>query len=101
MTRRQEYMVEMIRRKAKENLFYNKEAYEFKTFEVKDERWATIVVFEIGQKNDEGTMASIFCRDRAQFFIGKNGGITYVNKKGTVKRLGRNSFYCACYEQNH
>ena len=41
-------------------------------------------------KNDEGTYASIVCRDRVQLFIYKKGRIEYPTRNGKTKTLKRN-----------
>lgn len=83
MTRQQERMLERIKRKCEDSLFFGgPEKYEFKQWEVKDYRSFVSLVFETGRKGDEGTMAAIFARDRAHLFIGPRGGVTYpVSRK--------------------
>ena len=78
MTTAQEKAVARIRRKAERDLFHGgPDRYEFKKWEVEDCGSFISVVLEVGMKEDEGTLAAIFCRDHAQLFVGKNGGITY------------------------
>ncbi len=56
--------------------------YEIKEFEVKKNYGGTqMVVMEVGRIGDEGTAASIFCRDRKIIFIGKRGGVKAYNSK--------------------
>ena len=100
MTKNQEKRVEEIKSEAERQLFYNPDEYEFKEFTVKELGHSVSVVFEVGRKGDEGTMASIFGRDHGQLFIGKNGGLSYVNKKGTVKSLPRINLYTVVLEYN-
>lgn len=110
MTREQERMVNHIREDAKERFFYSDE-YEFKKWEVTETKYFVAVVFCIGMKGDEGTLASIICRDQAQLFIGKRGGVTYpvskqlkngeyrhYTKRLTVK-CGRINLYTAVIDQ--
>lgn len=80
MTKEQERTVSRIRRDAEYHFFYS-EDYEFKKWEVTENKYFVSVVFVVGMKGDEGTLASIICRDRAQLFIGKRGGITYPVSK--------------------
>lgn len=62
---------------------------ELKEWSVEENEHFLSVVIEIGNKNDEDTLAQVFCRDKAHMFIGKRGGVTYpVNKRlknGTFK----------------
>lgn len=83
MTKSQAKAVEMIRKEAERTLFFgsDKSIYEFKEWTVEEGEYFVNVVLEVGRKGDEGTMAAIVCRDRAQFFIGKRGGITYPMSK--------------------
>ena len=76
MTKEQKRTVNRIRRDAEYHFFYS-EDYEFKKWEVTENEYFVSVVFVVGMKGDEGTLASIICRDRAQLFIGKRGGVTY------------------------
>lgn len=51
--------------------------YEIKQYDVKEFPTFLSVVIEVGMTGDEGTLASVICRDRAHVFVGKRGGITY------------------------
>lgn len=70
-------------RKLAENLFGSQsEKYEIKEWRLIENEYFISVIVEVGLKGDEGTLAEVFCRDRAHLFIGKRGGITYpVSKK--------------------
>lgn len=59
-----------------ENEFYD-DKYEIKVWETDENEYFVSLIVEYGLKNDEGTMAEIFCRNRAQLFIGKRGGVKY------------------------
>jgi hypothetical protein len=52
-------------------------------------------------KDDEGTMASVLCRDRVHLFIGKKGGVRYpVSKKsknGEWRQITRTLTYYNLY----
>ena len=82
MTKSQERAIARIERLVQKEL-YNDE-YEIKEWDVHENEYFVSLVVETGRKNDEGTLASIICRDRAHLFIGKRGGITYpvTTKKG-------------------
>jgi len=77
MTKYQEKAVERIKRYIEEHdLHGNDERYEFKEFTVEETDYGTVIVYSVtGLKNDEGTMAAIFCRRRRHIFIGKRGGL--------------------------
>lgn len=78
----QEKTIRNIRKMA-ENLHSSRYAdkYEIKTFEVEDCKYFVSLVVEVGMKDDEGTLAEVFCRDRAHLFIGPRGGIRYPVSK--------------------
>jgi hypothetical protein len=61
--------------------------YEFKQFDI---TWGLsnsfYVVAEIGRKGDEGSMASIICRDRWHIAVGPRGGLTNMNAARYSKR---------------
>lgn len=85
MTNSQKMAMERIK-KLTNDLLYN-DNHEVKKFEVTDCDYFISVVVETGIKNDEGTLAAIYCRDRAHLFIGKRGAITYpVYKNGKFMR---------------
>lgn len=61
--------------------------YEFKQFEIKwGLRGSFYVVAEVGRKGDEGSMASIICRDRWHIAVGPRGGLTNLNAARYSKR---------------
>lgn len=55
--------------------------YEFKHFEVRQRQGYVSLTVEIGRKGDEGTMASIYCRDRRIIAVGPRGGLELLNAK--------------------
>ena len=66
--------------------------------EIELSRWDganwVLVYIVAGMKNDDATMASIFCRNKRHFKIGKNGGLTLLNgKRRNVK--GRRALWAA------
>lgn len=85
MTRAQEIALKKIR-KLTDGIMFGDE-WEIKEWTVHENEYFVSVIVETGMKNDEGTLASVFCRERAQLFIGKRGGIRYpVYKKKYVER---------------
>lgn len=46
------------------------------------------LTLEVGMVGDEGTMASIYCRDRRVLVIGPRGGLTLLNAKDESKNTG-------------
>ena len=82
MTKSQEKAIEKIRKLAEDMFWGGADNYEFKQFEVEELDYGAVsVVVETGHKNDEGTLAAVFCRDYCLLFGGKNGGITYYDNK--------------------
>lgn len=79
MTNAQIKAVEKIKRLTENELYSDR--YEIKTFEVKESEYSVSVYVVYGLKDDEGTMAEVYCRDRAHLFVGKRGGITYYMTK--------------------
>lgn len=94
MTKQQEIMVEKIKRYIeKHDLFNNDPKYEFKEFTVEETDYGMVIVYSVtGLKNDEGTMAAIFCRTIRHIFIGKRGGLRSqrwdVKKKKSIQLNG-------------
>lgn len=64
---------------------------EVKTFDMTHHAgcFTTYVTIETGLIGDEGTAASIYCRDRRHIAIAKNGGLTLLNAKRKRESLGR------------
>lgn len=52
---------------------------ELKAFRVSNEGTFASVSIVVGLKSDEGTMASILCRDRGHFFVRRGGKIEAVD----------------------
>ena len=89
MTKAQEKMINNIKYWMEKDLFFDKEKYEIKQFDVSETEYFVSVVGEVGLKGDEGTLAQFFGREKFHLFVGKKGGITYYNRKGTKKHLKR------------
>lgn len=53
------------------------EKYEIKEWEVEELKYFVSLIIEVGLKNDEGTMAQVYCRKRCHIFIYKGGRMTY------------------------
>lgn len=104
MTRAQEIAVQKIRKYIEENdMHKNDPDYEFKEFKVKETDYGTVVVYSVtGRKNDDGTMAAVFCRNRRQIFIGKRGGLRGFkydsDKKKTTELKGWSDVLIFGYE---
>ena len=82
ITKQQTKAIENIKRLAEKLHEGHADKYEIKKFEIHENEYFVAVVVETGMKDDEGTLAEVFCRDCAQLFIGPRGGITYpVSKK--------------------
>ncbi len=64
---------------------------EVKTFEMCHHKGmsTTFVTIETGLIGDEGSAASIYCRDHRHIAIAKNGGLTLLNAKRKRESLGR------------
>ena len=60
---------------------------EIKKFEVEENQFFVSLFVEVGSTNDEGTLASIYCRNRVFIFIGKKGKITYYDQN-QKQRIG-------------
>lgn len=76
--------------------------YEIKRYEVDDCEYFISVVIETGIIGDEGTLASVLCRDRVHLFIGKRGGITYPcykNGKHMIKRFSKTNIFGVLIDQ--
>lgn len=69
--------------------------YEFKRIEVAVRHGSVYLVTEHGMKNDEGTMASVLCRDYRHVAVGERGQLRLLNAKN--KKLGKviGLFRCA------
>lgn len=72
MTQNQERAIEKIRREAENTFNYT----EIKDFIVSENEYFVSVVVTIGAIN-ENALDRIFFRDKAHFFVGKRGGVTY------------------------
>lgn len=84
MTKSQERAVEKIKKLAEDYMNKCFNNGELKEWEVEENEYFVSVVLEIGNKDDEGTMAAIFGRDRAHLFVGKRGGVTYPVSKQLI-----------------
>ena len=81
MTRSQEQAISKIERMVRKEGAAMFREYEIKEWEVHENEYFVSLIFEIGNKGDEGTLAQYICRDRAQLFIGPKGGIRYPMTK--------------------
>ena len=60
---------------------------EVKVFEVRQHGGFVSVYVEVGRIGDEGTLASVFCRYRGHFFIGRRGKIQAKRGKASKAKL--------------
>lgn len=100
MTKAQEKAIERIRTLVEAECG---DRYEIKEWNIAEFPYFVSLVSETGLIGDEGTMASIFARDRAHLFIGKRGGITYPvirNGKQTNRRFKGYSILQAVVDQS-
>lgn len=79
MNKTQEIKLEMLKRDFL-NDFNRNGNHEIKQFEVTDLDKVVMVFIEVGLIGDEGTMASILCRNTAMFNIGQRGALRHYNK---------------------
>jgi len=103
LTPAQEIVINRLKRDLlKEYSYGNIEDHEYKQWEITPSSVASskhVFLFaEIGKKNDEHTMASIFCREKRHICVGPNGGVSLLNagrfvkdKEGNLKRVPRKS----------
>ena len=106
MTKSQERTLERVKNAIPKNFFHT-DNYEIKDFRVEEFEHFVSVYASIGLKDDEGTMAAIYCRETIHIFIGKRGGITYPmwnkkKKKQYTKTLKYPELlYTVFYEQKY
>lgn len=82
MTKAQERTIEAIKSGLPRFDFYGAPAdYEVKEFVVKEYEYFVSVYIVTGRKNDDGTLAAVLCRKYRHAFIGKKGGVSYMNSK--------------------
>lgn len=84
MTRAQEIAIDRIKHIVKEDFLYS-DNFEIKEWKVTENEYFVSLVVTTGLKNDEGTAASVLCRNTAHLFIGKRGGVRYpVVRNGKI-----------------
>jgi hypothetical protein len=66
------------------------EDYEFKEFRIEKLDWhsSILVHYEIGGKGDEGSWASIMCRDRRMIRVGVKGGKELISRDHGIGKGG-------------
>lgn len=89
MTKSQEKAIERIKKITENTLFFNDTDYEIKTWKITECEYFVALQLVTGMKNDEGTYAEIYARDRAHLWIGKRGKITYPITKKNGKLVRR------------
>lgn len=107
MTKQQQLVIEQLRKNVITRLGCSKGEWEYKRFEVTENKYFVSVSIIVGMANDEGTYASLFARNDIHLFIGPKGGITYpVTKKlkdGRYKHIRKqfkNNYMQVHLEQN-
>ena len=90
MTNSQQRVITEIKTRLPYFDFYSSDDYEIKEFEVTDYDSFVSVYIVTGMINDEGTMAACLCRKYRHGFIGKKGGLSYMN--GKSNRVGCSVF---------
>lgn len=101
MTKQQEQQIARIKYEAKHYMGKHSDDYEIKKFEVEENKFFVSINVEVGAKNDEGTLAAIFCRDNTLIFIGRRGGLKvpcFKNNKMYYKPY--KCFIGACLDYN-
>lgn len=87
MTKAQQRTIEAIKNRLPYFDFYGAPAdYEVKEFDVKEYEYFVSVYIVTGRKNDDGTLAAVFGRKHRHAFIGKKGGVSYMNSKHNTVR---------------
>ena len=87
MTKAQERTIEAIKSGLPRFDFYGAaDKYEVKEFDVKEYESFVSVYIVTGMKDDDGTLAAVLCRKYRHAFIGKKGGISYMNSKHNTVR---------------
>lgn len=83
LTPSQESKLTAIRKYHLEDKSYgNKAGYEYKQWGWSFTSRGKVLLFStVGMVNDEGSAASIFCRDQRVIIIGKGGALTLINAK--------------------
>ena len=82
MTNAQETVIKRIRNAIENMHGAYSDSYEIKEWTIDDREFFVNLYFEVGLKNDEGTMAGVLCRKYRHAFIGKNGGLMVPRRKG-------------------
>ena len=85
MTPAQERMINKIKEVVTKE-FLHSDNYEIKTWEVQECKYFVSLNVVTGLKNDEGTLA-ILTRNNILLFIGKRGGLSYMDNTATRKPL--------------
>ena len=87
MTKQQERRIAQIE-EIMMNLVGHPETKEIKEKNIEDLGHCISMVIEVGQIGDEGTLAAVFCRQRAHIFIGRKGGCsTYTRSRRDGKLI--------------
>lgn len=104
MNKTQERTVERIRHDVMDafDLSHGKGEFELKEFRVNECEYFVSVVAEVGMVGDEGSLASIFCRNRVHIYVGKRGAMTYpCYKNGKHSRRRFVGYWTTYVDQKH
>lgn len=94
LTDKQAKVIEQIKARILHANYGPSASYEIKRFEITlpkegDDLALAFLITETGMKNDEGTLASCFCRDHRVIMIGRNGGTELLNPKKKGRTINR------------
>ncbi len=93
LTAKQAKAIEYIKAKILDaNYGHTATSYEIKKFEItlpQENNDQAYLMVETGMKNDEGTLASMLCRDHRLIAVGQNGGTELLNPKKKGRTINR------------
>ena len=100
MTRAQERAIERLKNTFL-GLYGYPETKEFKYEKIEEfENGVVYVSLEVGSKGDEGTLASIICRNNLSVLIGKKGGYyNYSDSKSHYRKTYNSAVDVCCRAQ--
>lgn len=104
MTHMQELRVEQLRKDAIRLMNDFHTNGELKKFEVEEHEYFVSVIVVVGSVGDEGTLASIMCREDAHIFIGKRGKVYYPvwdKERNDQRYKNYTSMFSAYYDQKY
>lgn len=94
LTKAQNKIVELLRKKLIGAFAGDESLYEYKTFKLTILEGFTTLTTEVGKIGDEGTVGEFYGRDRRHIAIGLNGALKLLNAKKVSQSKGlRNVLY--------